>query len=409
MNAEQQKTNRVTLIVLDSVGCGDAPDAAAYGDAGANTLGNIARAMGTLELPNLGQMGLGNTTNIPGTPPTSAARPATATYGRLTEVSAGKDTTTGHWELSGVVLSSPFPTYPDGFPPEVIDAFERRIGRQTIGNYPASGTEIIKDLGEEHVRTGKPIVYTSADSVFQIAAHEAVIPLDELYRMCQIARELLTGRHAVGRVIARPFVGQPGAFQRTEGRKDYSLEPTGVTILDAVKAAGQEVMAVGKIEDIFAFRGLTQSKHTGNNMAGVDAIVEFLSGQDRGLIFANLVDFDSLYGHRNDTPGYAAALQAFDRRLPEIVARLRPDDVLIITADHGNDPTTPGTDHTRERVPILIYGQAIRADHVLGTRSSFADVAATIAELLGVAWQGAGQSFAGAILQPQAAPAVAGK
>ncbi|MCC6169388.1 MAG: phosphopentomutase [Caldilineaceae bacterium] len=386
-----QQAGRVLLIVLDSVGCGDAPDAAAYGDLGANTLGNIARAVGGLGLPNMGAMGLGNLAEIAGTPPTHRA---TAAYGRLTEVSTGKDTTTGHWELAGVVLDQPFPTYPNGFPPEVIGAFEARIGRRVLGNVPASGTEILKKLGAEHLRTGRPIVYTSADSVFQIAAHEDLIPVKELYRWCEIARALLAGDHAVGRVIARPFVGQPGAFTRTERRKDFSLEPPQPTILDAVKAAGLAVMGVGKIEDIFAQRGLTQSNHTGNNMAGVDAILDFLRTGGRGLIFANLVDFDSLYGHRNNPQGYAEALRAFDSRLPEIVQSLAGDDVLIITADHGNDPTSAGTDHSRERVPILIYGAGVRPNVNLGTRGCFADVAATAAELLGVAWQGAGSSFA---------------
>lgn len=397
-----QKIARVLLIVLDSVGCGDAPDAAAYGDLGANTLANTARAVGGLALPNLGALGLGNVVEIEGTPATAHA---TATFGRLTEVSAGKDTTTGHWELAGVVLQQPFPTYPNGFPADVVDAFERAIGRGILGNYPASGTEILDALGEEHLRTGRPIVYTSADSVFQIAAHEEVIPLEELYRDCQIARDLLQGEHAVGRVIARPFIGTPGNFTRTEHRKDFSLEPP-TTILDAVKQAGLEVMGVGKIEDIFAHRGLTQSNHTGNNMAGVDAILDFLATDTQGLIFANLVDFDSLYGHRNNPRGYAQALVEFDQRVPQIIGALRADDVLIITADHGNDPTSSSTDHSRERVPVLIYGSTIRPDFNLGTRDCFADVAATIAELLGVAWpgddgQGAGVSFAQEIANPQ--------
>lgn len=391
----KKQIQRVAVVVLDSVGCGDAPDASEYGDVGANTLGNIARAVGGLNLPNLGRMGLGNLVEIVGTPSTTSA---SGVYGRLTEVSAGKDTTTGHWELAGVILPRPFPTYPHGFPPELMAIFESRIGRTTLGNYPASGTEIIAQLGEEHLRTGQPIVYTSADSVFQIAAHEEVIPIDELYRMCQIAREILVGDHAVGRVIARPFVGAPGSFVRTERRKDFSLEPPAPTILDAVKAAGMQVMGVGKIEDIFAHRGLTMSNHTGNNMAGVDAILEYLHLPETGLIFANLVDFDALYGHRNNVRGYAQALVEFDRRAPELLAALREEDVLIITADHGNDPTTPGTDHTRERVPILIQGAAIVANHNLGARASFADLAATVADLLDVEWRGAGCSFADEIV-----------
>lgn len=395
------RVGRVLLIVLDSVGCGDAPDAAAYGDAGANTLGNTARVVGGLRLPHLGALGLGNVVEIAGTPPTDRAAGA---YGRLTEVSAGKDTTTGHWELAGVVVEHPFPTYPQGFPADLIDEFARRIGRKVLGNYPASGTEILKDLGEEHMRTGRPIVYTSADSVFQIAAHEEVIPTEELYRCCRLARELLSGEHAVGRVIARPFVGRPGAFTRTERRKDFSLEPSRATILDAVKQAGLQVMGVGKIEDIFAHRGLTQSNHTGNNMAGVDAILSFLATDESGLIFANLVDFDSLYGHRNNPSGYAAALAEFDRRIPEILAALRDDDVVIITADHGNDPTSTSTDHSRERVPLLIYGKPITPNRDLGTRPCFADVAATVANLLGVAWDGAGSSFAQAALVEESQP-----
>ncbi len=386
---------RVILIVLDSVGCGDAPDARDYGDEGSNTLANTARAVGGLNLPNMGRLGLGNITSIQGVPPVVAPLGA---YGRLTEVSAGKDTTTGHWELTGLILSKPFPTYPDGFPADLIAEFERRIGRGTLGNYPASGTVIIQELGEEHLRTGKPIVYTSADSVFQVAAHEEVIPVDELYRMCQIARELLTGEHAVGRVIARPFVGRPGHFTRTERRKDFSLPPPRDTLLDVLKAAGQEVMGVGKIEDIFAHRGLTQSNHTTNNMASVEAILEFMASNADGLIFANLVDFDMLYGHRNNPRGYADALEEFDARLPDIEVALRGVDVLMLTADHGNDPTTSSTDHSRERVPILVAGPPVRRNVNLGTRNSFADVAATIADLLGVAWDGDGESFAHVII-----------
>lgn len=386
---------RVILIVLDSVGCGDAPDAAAYGDEDANTLGNTSRVVGGLNLPNLEKLGLGHTTQIVGVLPVADT---VGVYGRLTEVSAGKDTTTGHWELAGVVLERPFPTYPHGFPATLMSDFESRIGRKTLGNYPASGTEILKELGEEHIQTGHPIIYTSADSVFQIAAHEEIIPIDELYRLCEIARDLLTGEHAVGRVIARPFIGQPGSFTRTERRKDFSLEPHTETILDVVKAAGLEVIGVGKIEDIFAHRGLTQSNHTGNNMAGVDAILDFLGEDTSGLIFANLVDFDALYGHRLDPQGYAAALEAFDRRLPEIMGQMRPDDVLFITADHGNDPTSTSTDHSRERVPFLAYGPGIKHAHHLGTRATFADVAATVADLLDITWRGPGQSFATEIL-----------
>jgi phosphopentomutase len=385
----------VVLIVLDSVGCGDAPDAEKFGDEGSNTLVNTAHAVGGLKLPNMGRLGLGNITPIEGVPP--AAAPS-GCYGRLTETSAGKDTTSGHWELMGVPLATPFPTYPDGFPTDIITEFERRIGRTTLGNYPASGTVILQQLGEEHMKTGQPIVYTSADSVFQIAAHEEIIPVDELYHMCKIARELLTGPHAVGRVIARPFLGEPGNFTRTQRRKDFSLLPPQETLLDALKADGKEVMGVGKIEDIFAHRGLTQSNHTSDNMAGVDAILQFMETGADGLIFANLVDFDMLYGHRNNARGYADALEEFDSRLPEIQKALRNGDVLILTADHGNDPTTPGTDHSRERVPILVAGPQVHRGINLGTRDSFADVTATIAEMLGVAWHGAGKSFARSIV-----------
>lgn len=389
------RINRILLIVLDSVGCGDAPDAAAYNDLGSNTLSNISKAINGLNLPHLESLGLGNLTDIKGVPPNQAT---TGVYGRLTEVSAGKDTTTGHWELGGIVLQQPFPTYPNGFPKNLMDAFETKIGHQTIGNFPASGTEIIKELGEEHLKTHKPIIYTSADSVFQIAAHEDIFPIDELYKMCEIAREMLAGDHAVGRVIARPFVGSPGNFTRTEKRKDFSLEPPSDTILDIVKSSGLEVAAVGKIEDIFAHRGLTMSEHTGNNMAGVDAILSFLQQDFKGLIFANLVDFDALFGHRNNPRGYADALEAFDQRLPEIFKAMKPTDMLMITADHGNDPTTPSTDHSRERVPLLIYGNAIKTNYNLGTRSSFADIAATIGEVLQVEWSGLGTSFAKDIL-----------
>lgn len=389
---------RILLIVLDSVGCGDAPDAAQYLDFDSNTLANTSKAVSGLNLPNLGSLGLGNLTDIYGVPPSSEAR---GVFGRLTEVSAGKDTTTGHWELAGIILETPFPTYPNGFPRELLHRFEAQIGRETIGNYPASGTEIIKELGEEHLRTGKPIIYTSADSVFQIAAHEGIIPIDELYQFCEIAREQLTGEHAVGRVIARPFIGEPGNFTRTEGRKDYSLQPPKDTILDVLKHAGKEVAGVGKIEDIFAHRGLTMGNHTGNNMAGVDAIISYLEKDFNGLIFANLVDFDALYGHRNNPRGYADALEAFDRRMPEILGNLREGDILMITADHGNDPTTPGTDHSRERVPILIVGKSVRKNVNLGTRTSFSDIAATIGEILQVAWLGSGNSFAEDIMIDQ--------
>lgn len=389
-----QKINQAIIIVLDSVGVGDAPDAEAYGDVGSNTIGNIARAIGGLSLPNLATLGLGHLGDFNGIP---AVEKPTGAYGRLTEVSAGKDTTTGHWELGGVSLKKPFPTFPNGFPDDFVKRYETRIGRGTIGNYPASGTVIIEQLGAEHVATGKPIIYTSADSVFQIAAHEEVIPIDELYRLCQIAREMLTDDLAVGRVIARPFVGAVGAFKRTERRRDFSLTPPADTILDKVKAAGLMSAGVGKIEDIFAHRGLTDVNHTGNNEAGVTATIEFIKTRRPGLIFTNLVDFDALYGHRNNVEGYAQALRDFDRRLPEILAAMGDDDALFLTADHGNDPTTPSTDHSRERVPLLVAGKRIKPV-AIGTRSSFADLAATVAKMLNVEPLNEGAEFASMIL-----------
>jgi len=386
---------RIVLIIMDSVGCGDAPDADHYGDSGADTLSHVARAVGGLRLPNLGALGLGNVGEIEGVPPVSRTPGA---WGRLTEVSCGKDTTTGHWELAGVVLPQPFPVYHDGFPRALIEDFERRIGRSTLGNVPSSGTEIIQRLGEEHIRSGRPIVYTSADSVFQIAAHEEIVPPEELYRMCSAARELLTGEHAVGRVIARPFIGRAGEFQRTSRRKDFSLQPPADTVLDEMRRAGFSVVGIGKIEDIFAARGLTDCDHTANNMEGVDATLERLRSTQSGLIFTNLVDFDALYGHRNDPAGYAAALGQLDQRMPELLSALGPDDLLLITADHGNDPTYPGTDHTRERVPLLVAGPSALQNVSVGTRKSFADVAATIAEAFELTWDGAGQSFANDVL-----------
>ena len=383
---------QVILIVLDSVGIGDAPDAEKYGDEGTNTLGNTARAVGGLNLPNMTKLGLGNLGDFLGVPPIDNAE------GEITEISAGKDTTTGHWELAGVSSPVPFPTFPNGFPEDFIRAFEERIGRKTLGNYPASGTEIIKKLGEEHIKTGYPIVYTSADSVFQIAAHEDVIPVEELYHICETAREMLVGPLNVARVIARPFIGEPGNFKRTERRRDFSVSPPRPTILDKVKDAGLMVAGVGKIEDIFAHRGLTKSNHTGNNNDTVTATIEFIKTRDPGFIFANLIDFDQLYGHRNNPEGYAKALEEFDKRLPEIVEALDKNDVLLLTADHGNDPTTPSTDHSRERVPLLAVGKPVRRNVNIGTRDTFADVAATIAKLLKIDGTGEGKEFASDIL-----------
>ncbi len=384
------RIKRVVLIILDSVGVGALPDAAQYGDEGSDTLSNLARALGGLHLPNLQQLGLGNIHPILGVPP--EPEPLTA-YGRMAEQSAGKDTTIGHWEIAGVISPQPLPTYPHGFPPEVIAEYERRIGRQTLGNYPASGTVILEELGAEHMRTGFPIVYTSADSVFQVAAHEEIIPPQELYRICRIAREMLTGEHNVGRVIARPFVGAPGAFQRTDRRRDFSALPPEPTLLQRVVEAGQMVWAVGKIEDIFAGQGISTAVHTHDNMHGVDQTLQAMAQAGPGLIFTNLVDFDMLYGHRNDAAGYAAALRAVDARVPELLHALRGDDVLIFTADHGCDPTTPSTDHSREYVPLLVYGALVQGGVNLGTRRTFADVGATIADWLGVPPPHAGQSF----------------
>ena len=390
----KRSINRVTLIVLDSVGIGALPDADKYGDEGTNTLVHCAKAARGLKLPNLAGIGLGNILDLPGVPP--AVRPAGA-YGRMAERSPGKDTTTGHWEIAGLILDRPFPVYSYGFPEELIEFFEEQIQRPVLGNKAASGTVIIEELGAEHMRTGYPVVYTSADSVFQIAAHEEIISVEELYRMCRIARQLLTGKHAVARVIARPFVGKPGSFYRTERRHDFSLAPPGPTLLDLLAGSGLTVLAVGKIEDIFAGRGITMSVLTRDNMDGVDKTLECMQGEKQGLIFTNLVDFDMIYGHRNNVEGYARALEAFDRRLPEIFGSLRADEALVITADHGCDPTTAGTDHTREYVPVLVYGASVRAGVNLGTRSTFADVAATVAEFFNLHLP-AGTSFAREIL-----------
>ena len=383
--------NQIILLVLDSVGIGNAPDASKYGDEGANTLGNTAMAVGGLFLPNLANLGLGNIGNFKGVP---IVKKPTGAFGKLTEISAGKDTTTGHWELAGVSLLKPFPTFPNGFPQDFVNEFEARIGRRTLGNYPASGTVIIDELGLEHVETGFPIIYTSADSVFQIAAHEEVIPIHELYQICEIARKMLTGDLEVARVIARPFVGKIGSFKRTENRRDFSLLPPHETILDKVKSAGYMVAGVGKIEDIFAHQGLTDSNHTGNNQSSVDGTIEFIKTRRSGLIFVNLIDFDQLFGHRNNPQGYAKALEDFDLRLPEILNWMTSEDVLIITADHGNDPTSPSTDHSREQVPLLVVGDKVLPGVEIGTRDTFSDVAETIAFLLNVEGTGEGNQFA---------------
>jgi phosphopentomutase len=389
--AEGKRFNRVLLMVLDSVGIGEMPDAAEYGDGGADTLGHTLGSR-RVEVPNLGALGLGNIRRLPVEP---VARPDGA-FGRAAMMSRGKDTTTGHWEMAGIITRRPFPTYPDGFPPRVIEPFERFIGRRVLGNKPASGTEIIKELGQQHVQTGRPIVYTSADSVFQIAAHEEVVGLDELYRWCEIARELLTGEDEVGRVIARPFAGEPGNFRRTEARRDYAIDPPEETLLDKMKSAGLRVAAVGKIGSIFCHRGTTEELAAGNNDASLDQTLRALGVTGTGLIFTNLVDFDMLYGHRNDVEGYARALEQFDRRLPEIQSAMRDYDLLIITADHGCDPGDVSTDHTREYVPVLAWGRRARRGVDLGTLGSLADVGQTIAENFGLEIQ-SGRSFLGRI------------
>lgn len=382
---------RVIVIVLDSVGIGELPDATQYGDVGSNTLGNLARAIPDFRLPHLQSLGLGNIAPLNGVPPVDSPH---ASYGKMAERSAGKDTTTGHWELMGAPLEQPFPVYPHGFPPEVLDAFTQRIGREILGNIPASGTQIIADLGAEHVATGKPIVYTSADSVFQIAAHEEIIPIEQLYWMCAQAREILRGPHGVGRVIARPFIGQPGHFTRTSRRKDFSLTPPVPTVLDRAKAAGYAVSGVGKIDNIFADQGLTGGRHTTNNQDGIAATLEFMRSQPDGILLTNLGDFDTLFGHRNDVAGYAQALREFDAHVPDLLSACQPPDMLVITADHGCDPTTPSTDHSREYVPLLVYGPALQAGIDLGIRATFADVAATIADLLRLSTSVQGTSFA---------------
>jgi phosphopentomutase len=382
---------RAILVVLDGVGVGANPDAHAYGDDGASSLEHCAQAVGGLALPNLGSIGLGNITPIKGTPPTDHARGA---FGRMAEAAAGKDSTSGHWEMVGVVLHKPLPTYPHGFPPEVVEPFEKAIRRKVIGNKAASGTEIIKELGEEHMRTGRPILYTSADSVFQIAAHQDVIPLPELYHMCEIARHMLTGEHAVGRVIARPFIGTPGNFKRTEHRRDFSLQPLGTTLLDLLKESGKDVIGLGKIEDLFAGQGLTQSDHTETNSDSMKATLRWLEQDFNGLLFVNLVEFDMLWGHRRDSQGYAQALRDVDMWFAQIQEVMQTGDAIFFTADHGVDPTFRGTDHTREHVPLLAYGAPVRAGVNLGTRSTYADLGQTLAQAFSVGQLAAGTSFA---------------
>ncbi len=382
--------NRVILMVLDGVGVGALPDAAEYGDAESNTLAHVADAVGGLGLPSLEALGLGNISRVAGL---REMEQPDGCFGKMAQVSRGKDSTAGHWEIAGVVVDQPFPTYPGGFPPEVIEPFQEAIGRKVLGNCPASGTEIIQELGEEHCRTGAPIVYTSADSVFQIACHVEVIPPEELYQICRTARKILTPPHRVARVIARPFDGQPGAFVRTTGRKDFSVEAPGQTLLDEVNRAGQLVVGIGKVDDLFSHRGLTRCTHTRNNAEGIMETRKALQTVPRGLIFATLGDFDTLFGHRKDSAGYAKALEEFDSNLSGLVQALRPGDLLCLTADHGNDPTTPGTDHSREYVPLLVYGPRFARGVNLGIRPTFADLGQTVAEALGAERLTWGESF----------------
>ncbi|RAP76453.1 phosphopentomutase [Paenibacillus montanisoli] len=385
------KFDRIAVIVLDSVGIGELPDAPSFGDAGSHTLGHILQEVPQLQLPHLRSWGLDRIAELGSWKPEGEAL---AYYGKMAEVSVGKDTMTGHWEIAGLKVTVPFRTFPDGFPAELLEAFEDRTGRGVLGNKSASGTEIMDELGEEQLRTGKWIVYTSADSVFQIAANEEIIPLEELYRACEIARELtLDERYAVGRVIARPFVGKPGSFKRTPNRHDYAVKPPAPTVLNAMKDGGFDVIAVGKIDDIFVGEGITEALHTKSNDDGVEKTIAALDRPFKGLLFTNLVDFDSLYGHRRDPQGYAGALEAFDRSIPELTKRLGDRDLLIVTADHGNDPTYSGTDHTREYVPLLAFGPSFKSPGSLGVRSTFADVAATIADNFGVKRPDNGESF----------------
>jgi len=381
---------RIFLIVLDACGVGELPDAMEYGDSGSNTIGNTARAVGGLHCPHLDRLGLGKIIEVDGL---STDLPALGGYGKMAERSPGKDSISGHWELAGLITERRFPTYPNGFPDGVTAEFTRKTGYEIMGNKPASGTEIIRELGEKHLKTGKLIVYTSADSVFQIAAHTDKVPLEELHRICLISREMLTGEHSVGRVIARPFIGRPGSFVRTADRRDFSLPPPDKTVLDYVLAAGIRTVGVGKIDDLFAGAGLAEKIHTRSNIEGMERTMELAKEVERGFIFVNLVEFDMLWGHRNDPQGFAASLETFDRQFGELLPLLAKDDLLLISADHGCDPTTPSTDHSREYVPLMTYSPGLPADVPLGVRSTFADVAATIAEVFGVSGTGNGESF----------------
>lgn len=387
---------RVVLIVLDSVGVGEMPDAQMYGDKGSHTLDHTFEACNGLNIPNLKKLGLGN---IEGVKALGKEESVIGAFGKGSEKSIGKDTVTGHWEIGGVILDKPLNTYPDGFSDKIINEFKEKAKIDGIlGNKFASGTAIIEELGEEHVKTGYPIIYTSADSVFQIAAHEEVVGLDNLYKMCEIAREMLVGEDVVGRVIARPFVGEVGSFKRTSNRRDYALDPFGKTALEYIKENGMSVAAVGKIEDIYNGKGVTEAVHIKNNMDGVDKTLEYMDKIDNGLIFTNLVDFDMLYGHRNDPKGYGKAIEDFDGRLNEIYSKLRDEDILIITADHGCDPTTESTDHSREYIPILVYGKQVKGGTELGIRDSFTDIGKSILDYLGIDNNLEGKSFINEII-----------
>ncbi|MDF2854497.1 MAG: phosphopentomutase [Neobacillus sp.] len=382
---------RIFLVVMDSVGIGEAPDAEKFGDLGADTLGHIAEKMNGLNMPNMGRLGLSNIREIKGI---EKAEKPLAVYTKMMEASNGKDTMTGHWEIMGLNIQTPFRVFPDGFPDELVTELENRTGRKIIGNKPASGTEILDELGEEHMKTGALIVYTSADSVLQIAAHEEIIPIEEQYKICKIARELtLDEKYMVGRVIARPFLGEPGSFKRTSNRHDYALKPFDRTVLSELKDSGYDVIAIGKISDIYDGEGITQSLRTVSNMDGMDKLVETLDMEFTGISFLNLVDFDALFGHRRDPEGYGKALEEYDARLPEVFAKLKEDDLLIITADHGNDPVAPGTDHTREYVPLVVYSKGMREGKELPIRETFADIGATVADNFNVKLPNYGKSF----------------
>ncbi|WP_042271910.1 phosphopentomutase [[Clostridium] dakarense] len=383
--------SRVVWVIIDSVGIGALPDSKEFGDIGVNTLGNIVKEHKDIKIPNLIKLGVGN---IDGVDFLEKTESPIGVFGKCSEVSQGKDTTTGHWEMTGILVETPFKTFENGFPKEIIDEFEKRTGRKVVANKPASGTAILDEYGEHQMKTGDVIVYTSADSVFQIAAHEEIIPLDELYKMCEIAREIMMGDNAVARIIARPYIGTGvGKFERTSNRRDYSLNPFEPTVLDNIKESGLDVIAVGKIEDIFNGQGITEAIHTKDNMHGVDETINYIKKENNGLIFTNLVDFDSKYGHRRDSLGYRKALEEFDARIPEIIESLNGDDILIINADHGNDPTYKGTDHTREYIPVLVYGKSLKEGVNLGIRNSFADIGATVADILNVKMPKHGTSF----------------